>query len=337
MVVTDRSAGAGAEQAIRSVVTSPRITCTICSSTDVFVLRRSEEIARDLAAANRGLDAALHAAAVDVFACRSCASVCRDPEAIPGDLERRYREANFAPEALRRLSARRRADIERDANWFRAQGVRRGARVLEIGSYVGAFLDFAVANGCRAIGYDLGQQVSKYCRRRGLHIVTGPFQPPPRARPIYDAVFVLNCFEQLADPARVLGDAVRVLRPGGRLVIRTPNAAFVRLVHEGHRPVFRSLADANAVLGVPFIRCFSARALFELLSEAGLDVCELRGHEFTSQMPAGHSWAWSCTRSIRAGAFALAATIRGERLDPWLDVSAVGRGVTPARSGAPTY
>jgi 2-polyprenyl-3-methyl-5-hydroxy-6-metoxy-1,4-benzoquinol methylase len=310
----------GPEDELRSAV-----PCAVCGSQETVVLRRSEEIARDLASASRGLDRAVHNTAADVFTCRSCASVFRDPDTIPSDLEVRYRDATFAPQALEHLRARRRADLEHDETWLQAHGARPSARVLEIGSYVGAFLDFALAHGCRATGYDLGRQMAEYCRRRGLRVTTGAFRAADGAHPIYDAVFVLNCFEQVANPSALLRDVGRVLRPGGELVIRTPNAAFVRLVHAGNRPRLRSVADGNAVLGVPFARCFSVRALHEVLSAAEFEIGELRGHEFTWLVPAGHSRIWRWMRPIRRGALALASAVRHEPLDPWLDVTARAR------------
>ncbi|GIU90532.1 MAG: hypothetical protein KatS3mg010_1631 [Acidimicrobiia bacterium] len=54
----------------------------------------------------------------------------------------------------------------------------------------------------------------------------------------------LNCFEQLPDLHELLDGVRAVLVPGGRLVIRTPNADFVRMAH---RPTLRTMLTPLAI------------------------------------------------------------------------------------------
>jgi len=69
-----------------------------------------------------------------------------------------------------------------------------------------------------------------------------------------------------------------VLAPGGRLAIRTPTAEFVRLAHDrATTDALRASAANHAVLGVPFARCLSRRALLDMLVEHGFEVETVRG------------------------------------------------------------
>src|SRR5262249_55537230 len=126
-----------------------------------------------------------------------------------------------------------------------------------------------------------------------------------------------------ADLHLVLCRARSLLRDGGHLVIRTPNAALVAALHRPHKPaLFRSTLDANAVLGVPFRRCLSSCAITGLLHDHGFRVEELHGREFSSRTPTGSTRAWCALKPLRVLAYGLAATINGEPMQPWLDILA---------------
>src|SRR5438046_2182392 len=91
--------------------------------------------------------------------------------------------------------------------------------------------------------------------------------PGPRRR---DLSVALNCFEALPDLDGTLHDVRRMLRPEGWLVIRTPNASFVCLAHaEQAGRWLRPVADANALLGMPFRRCLSVRGITTLFVRHG--------------------------------------------------------------------
>jgi SAM-dependent methyltransferase len=98
-----------------------------------------------------------------------------------------------------------------------------GDRVLDAGCGTGKFFgfDFAREAGCQLVGADLRENVSSnsgmdFCVRSELNRL-----------PFSDASFdVVNCrlvIEHVDFPAVVLTEFYRVLKPGGRLAIFTPN------------------------------------------------------------------------------------------------------------------
>jgi len=270
----------------------------VCGSPSVALLCTSETIGRDLARARRGLDGFLHDDARAVHLCASCRSAFRDPAGRSDDTAR-YASCRYRPDALDQLRRRGRAELDRDAGRLRTRGVVGGARLLEIGCYAGAFLEFAHARGCRVTGIDVNPDVAAHCDARGLDVRCEAFEPRRFEAGEFDGVWILNCFEQLPDQARVLAGAARVLRPGGRLVIRTPDAGFVRRLYgtrAGAR--LRAAARANALLGVPYATCFSAAALARAIEAQGL-----------------------CVERVEGRAFSSAAAVHGG-VRPWLEVTA---------------
>ena len=230
------------------------------------VLRRTEQLADDLEEVLADGRHLMHDVPVTVSCCDRCGCVFREPSARSIDLEAHYREDEYPASELARLRDRALADFADDWSWWRSHAVQAGSRLLEIGSYVGGFLTLARSDGCDAMGVDVGWQVSEFTREQGLDVRTGPFASDGFGPDSFDAVFVLNCIEQLPDPSATLAQIRQVLRRDGVLALRTPCADFVRHAHDRR---WRSLARANGVLGVPFARCWSSNALHGMLSTAG--------------------------------------------------------------------
>ncbi len=89
---------------------------------------------------------------------------------VHGDDKARYRRCRYRTDTLDELCRKGRAELDRKAGRLRARGVVAGARLLEIGSYGGAFLELAHQAGCRATGIDINPDVVAHCRARGFDV-----------------------------------------------------------------------------------------------------------------------------------------------------------------------
>jgi SAM-dependent methyltransferase len=232
------------------------------------VYRGSTEIANDLRTSIRTGNRPTQSNAIDVYACEACGSLFRDPAAVPRDLVDRYRVDEYGERELVRLHRVDRAKYVRDRAWLSTHGLTAGQCVLA------GLLAVARDSGCRAVGIDAGDEVSEFARELGFEVITGELEDGMLAARSFDAVFILNCLEQLPSPRAQLAEARRLLRPGGALVVRTPNARFVR---HAHRDPFRAIAMRSGVLGMPFVRSWSPPALLDLLRSASLDPVAMRG------------------------------------------------------------
>jgi SAM-dependent methyltransferase len=222
-----------------------------------------------------------------VYRCEACGSLFRALEGVSTIVDR-YREDEYRDGELARLHHAEMAACLRERVWLATHGLRAGARVLEVGSYVGGLLAIANHYGCAATGIDVGRATSDFTRSLGFDVRTGELDGHRFPTATFDAVFVMNCFEQLPEPAATLRECRRLLRDDGSLVIRTPNADFVRAAH---LPPARVTAGRSGVLGVPFVRCLSPRALGSLLRDGHFSPVAIRG--------AGGPWMQVAARAAR--------------------------------------
>lgn len=143
--------------------------------------------------------------------------------------------------------------------------------LLDVGCGPGGVM--AVARGrCRAMhGCDVSEVAARRARAAGVSAVCADLNEalPYRAE-AFDWVTCLEVIEHVVDPLRLLREVRRVLRPGGALVLSTPNIRYLRnvgrLVWRGEFP--HTTTD-TFVWGGGHIHYFTRRDLGTLLAAAG--------------------------------------------------------------------
>jgi SAM-dependent methyltransferase len=99
-----------------------------------------------------------------------------------------------------------------------------GANLLEIGCAEGYFLDAARTRGWDVAGVELSPVAAAAARRTfGLQVFEGALDELSLGPSGYNVVVLLDVIEHLTNPARTVKTATRMLRPGGRLIIKTPD------------------------------------------------------------------------------------------------------------------
>jgi len=155
-----------------------------------------------------------------------------------------------------------------------------GTKILEIGcSQANASLLLAEA-GYTAIGLDLQAEALQYARRKYEHGLFYPVVGSADALPVrpnsFDAAILGELLEHCADPQTIVRQAQTVVKPGGILVITTPNGNY----RGSHQPLYSpELASVEQLdsqqfgpAGEDHLFAFSREALVELLTACGLRI-----------------------------------------------------------------
>ena len=100
-------------------------------------------------------------------------------------------------------------------------------RLLEIGCSYGHFLSMAEADGWVVEGVEISRSAAVWARQNlGLRVHSGTLEEvSPKLKRPFDAVAMFHVLEHAPEPERLVLQAREFLRPGGILVIRTPNAS----------------------------------------------------------------------------------------------------------------
>jgi 2-polyprenyl-3-methyl-5-hydroxy-6-metoxy-1,4-benzoquinol methylase len=97
-------------------------------------------------------------------------------------------------------------------------------RLLDVGCSSGAFLLTARKLGLETAGVEPSADAAETARRAGLNVFTGFLQAARFPDASFDAATLIEVIEHLRDPRSLLAECRRVLRPGGILLVTTPNA-----------------------------------------------------------------------------------------------------------------
>jgi SAM-dependent methyltransferase len=243
------------------------------------LFRSAEDLARDLDQTEEhhggGNLKLMRAEAVPVAGCDGCGTLWRADPGVWRSAERDYLNDTYDCDLLERLHRDEVAVARQDQQWLTANGVGAGRRLLEVACYVGGLLTFAKERGAIATGVDLNVQLVRWCESLRLDVRQGTLEQIDWASERFDGVWILNCFDQVASPGELLEASRGVLAPGGRLVIRTPNAAFVRTAYGGSAAK-RTRALDHALWGMPHLCCYTVAAVCTLVRRAGFSVDDVR-------------------------------------------------------------
>lgn len=122
----------------------------------------------------------------------------------------------FAIDADRRIFAKRLELIE--------GYVKKGA-FLDIGCSIGTFLEVAKAGGWDSmLGIEPNPNSALVCKEKGLSVINNFFGSDLAGTlQKFDAVYIGDVIEHLADPKEILQNIYRILKPNGIVMIVTPN------------------------------------------------------------------------------------------------------------------
>lgn len=164
-----------------------------------------------------------------VVRCQGCDLIRTNPRPTPewkdhfynpdynGYAESQGRDFVYAPDLTRRVGYRRLLD-------FLRPDLPPSASLLDVGCASGLFVKEAVDRGIDAFGCDYSEEAIAYGRKHfNIQMFRSPAEAIDAPDNHYDVITLLQVFEHLPDPMRVLRELKRVLKPGGMLVLETVN------------------------------------------------------------------------------------------------------------------
>lgn len=95
--------------------------------------------------------------------------------------------------------------------------------ILDIGSSTGDFLLYAKSLGFTVSGIELSQKASQTANSRGISTFNGLLEHADYEEGTFDIITMFNVIEHIATPADLLTDVLRIMKPGGVLLIETGN------------------------------------------------------------------------------------------------------------------
>jgi SAM-dependent methyltransferase len=147
--------------------------------------------------------------------------------------------------------------------------------LLDVGCGSGRFLSVMSKRGWKVMGVDFDPAAVEAARARGLEVYVGTAGSMLDKGSKFDIVTASHVIEHVPDPVEFLSQCRRLLHPGGRLVLKTPNAGSFGARRYG--PAWRGLEPPR------HLHIFSMQALENCAQRAGFT----RRHVFTSSVGAG--------------------------------------------------
>jgi SAM-dependent methyltransferase len=171
-------------------------------------------------------------------------------------------------------------------------------RLLEVGCGDGRRLARFRERGWQVVGQEIDERAAAVARSRVPEIRTGPLETLGLEPGSFDAVVANHVLEHVADPLGLLRQCRSLLRPGGRLVLATPNPS-----GDGHARFGRHWFGLDPPR---HLHLFPPAAGRRMAEQAGFRAIEARG-----EASRAYSFATGSASIARTGRFAMNADAAG--------------------------
>src|SRR5512140_1841963 len=160
-----------------------------------------------------------------------------------------------------------------------AAGERIKGCILEDGCGVGMYVQHMSPFGGKNIGLEYDLERATEAGRNSPHIINGAGEALPLPSAIFDLVLSHEVLEHVQDDSCALREMVRVLKPGGRIVLFVPNRGYPFETHGiywqgkyqfGNKLFVNYLPRSLRNKLAPHVRIYSKKDLAQLF--AGLPV-----------------------------------------------------------------
>lgn len=161
----------------------------------------------------------------NIFQCKGCGLIFRDPYPRINYFSGSQTYQTRRPDKPDKLSQGR---ISLFNNYIKSiSHFRYYNRILDVGSGEGYFLNLCSLNGWGVWGVEIVPELVESSKKEyRINVFNGNLEAAKYPDNYFDVVVFLNVLEHLLNPYSALSEAYRILRPGGGILLRFPNAAF---------------------------------------------------------------------------------------------------------------
>jgi SAM-dependent methyltransferase len=152
---------------------------------------------------------------------------------------------------------------------------RKDNLLVDVGCGRGDFLGRMKTLGWNVLGIEPDPVSAALAERRGIPVFRGTLNEAALPDATADQVVMSHVLEHLYDPHSVIYECFRILRPGGRLVISTPNAD--SLGHRWFRHDWRGLEPPRHL----FI--YSGPSLRKILERRPFRICQITTRSYLAR------------------------------------------------------
>jgi len=217
--------------------------------------------------------------------CPQCGLIYVNPRRSRAAIETFYEEDYYSQERTQAAFAARLGFFEEAAR--RIERMAGGGRLLDVGCGYGHFLQACQRRGWQVKGVELSGAAGDRARAAGLEVFRGSLAQAGYPAERFDVVTLWNVLDHLAEPLAEAREIMRVLRPGGLLFGRSPNAAFHLRANQAIRLLNRLGLQVRDVTVFHLIS-FSPATARRFLARAGF--ADIR--VVNSPMSRIDPWAW---------------------------------------------
>jgi 2-polyprenyl-3-methyl-5-hydroxy-6-metoxy-1,4-benzoquinol methylase len=149
----------------------------------------------------------------------------------------------------------------------------KNARLLEIGSGYGYFLEMASRAGWQAEGVEISGYACEVARSRGCKVHQRDLLSVPLASESYDVIAMWDVIEHLTNVSELVKRCAALLRPGGAFIARTPDGRALQYSKGLLKAAYRHLAyPANTA---EHVFHFTPENLSLLMARVGLQEIDI--------------------------------------------------------------
>ena len=155
-----------------------------------------------------------------IVKCRHCGHIYANPRWSDEDLKDAYSDVEDvvydAEREGRELTFREHLRVMEQTI-----GPPGGRSLLDVGAYIGVFVEAAVAAGWNASGVEPSLWAVELANQRKIPIIRGTLDDVLSRGQMVDVITLWDVIEHLPEPKRVISKTIKLLNPGGYLVVHT--------------------------------------------------------------------------------------------------------------------